>query len=367
MVPYRPEQILVQRDSWQDSTTLEILARLPGVPVRTIEDVESVLPQLNRSSDAHASGKHCLILARHLGRFLKGCPGAGAEICCNYFVVNLASNCHLECTYCFLQAYLNNPALVVYTNVDDLLEEVRLKVVSAPDRMFRIGTGEISDSLALDGITRYSRRLVPSFGSLSNVVLELKTKSDHVANLEGLEHRGRTIVSWSMNSRRITREEELKTASFEERLNAARRCQGWGYTVGFHFDPLIHYPGWERDYREAVEELFHAVDPSRIAWVSLGSLRFTGHLREIVRARFPRSRIPNGEFVPGNHGKLRYFRPIREEMYARMREWIHRAAPNVFVYLCMENRAAWENSFEVVPRNTEDLSDQMDTLVRISS
>ena len=111
-------------------------------------------------------------LARHLGRFLKGCPGAGAEICCNYFVVNLASNCHLECTYCFLQAYLNNPALVVYTNVDDLLEEVRLKVVSAPDRMFRIGTGEISDSLALDGITRYSRRLVPSFGSLSNVVLE---------------------------------------------------------------------------------------------------------------------------------------------------------------------------------------------------
>ena len=199
------------------------------------------------------------------------------------------------------------------------------------------------------------------------MVLELKTKSDHVANLEGLEHRGRTIVSWSMNSRRITREEELKTASFEERLNAARRCQGWGYTVGFHFDPLIHYPGWERDYREAVEELFHAVDPSRIAWVSLGSLRFTGHLREIVRARFPRSRIPNGEFVPGNHGKLRYFRPIREEMYARMREWIHRAAPNVFVYLCMENRAAWENSFEVVPRNTEDLSDQMDTLVRISS
>ena len=117
----------------------------------------------------------------------------------------------------------------------------------------------------------------------------------------------------------------------------------------------------------AVEEVFHAVDPLRIAWVSLGSLRFTGHLREIVRARFPRSRIPNGEFVPGNHGKLRYFRPIREEMYARMREWIHRAAPNVFVYLCMENRAAWENSFEVVPRNTEDLSDQMDTLVRISS
>src|SRR5439155_13271784 len=150
--------------------TLGILARLPGVPVRTIEDVESVLPQLNRSSDPHASGKRCLILTRHLGRFLKGCPGAGAEICCNYFVVNLASNCHLECTYCFLQAYLNNPALVLYTNVDDLLEEVRIKVVSATDRMFRICTGEISDSLDLDGITWYYRHLVLYFVSHSHVI-----------------------------------------------------------------------------------------------------------------------------------------------------------------------------------------------------
>src|SRR5881409_2856892 len=166
MVPYRPEQILVQRDSWQDGTTLEILARLPGVPVRTIEDVESVLPQLNRSSDAHASGKHCLILARHLGRFLKGCPGAGAEICYNYFVVNLASNCHMECTYCFLQSYLNNPALLVFTNVEEMLAEVEQSVSRAPGRLFRIGTGELADSLALDDITRYSTRLIPFFGAL---------------------------------------------------------------------------------------------------------------------------------------------------------------------------------------------------------
>ena len=32
------------------------------------------------------------------------------------------------------------------------------------------------------------------------------------------------------------------------RLDAARRCQGWGYRIGLHFDPLIHYDGWERDY-----------------------------------------------------------------------------------------------------------------------
>ena len=128
----------------------------------TTEGVDALPHELNRSSDPHASGKRCLILTRHRGRFMKDCPGAGAEVCCNYFVVNYASNCHLECTYCFLQSYLNNPALMVFTNLDDLLSEVGIRLRAAPGRLFRIGTGEISDSLALDSWTHYSRRLVPS-------------------------------------------------------------------------------------------------------------------------------------------------------------------------------------------------------------
>jgi spore photoproduct lyase len=255
---------------------------------------------------------------------------------------------------------------MVFTNMDDLLGEVGTRLGQAPGRLFRIGTGEISDSLALDDLTHYSRRLVPFFGRLSNGILELKTKSDRIANLECLDHRGHTVVSWSINSRRITREEELKTASFDERLAAARRCQDWGYKIGFHFDPLIHYEGWETDYQGAVEDIFRVVDASRVAWVSLGSLRFTPHLREIVRHRFPKSKIPYGEFVPGHHRKIRYFRPIREEMYARMRSWIREAAPQAFVYLCMENRAAWEHSGAVAP-DTAALSDQIDSLVKLDA
>src|SRR5206468_1511878 len=103
--------------------------------------------------------------------------------CCNYFVVNYASNCHLECTYCVLQAYLNNPALMIFTNLEDLMAEVRSRLEIAPARLLRIGTGELADSLALDEITQYSRRLIPFFATFSNAILELKTKSDRIANL----------------------------------------------------------------------------------------------------------------------------------------------------------------------------------------
>jgi spore photoproduct lyase len=365
MISYRPDELLVHAESWQDDLTLKIIDRFPGIPVRTITHPDVVLEELNRSSDPHASGKRKLILSRHPGSFLKECPGSGAEICCNYFVINYASNCHLECTYCILQSYLNNPAMMVFTNAGDLCTEVRDMLARSPRQMFRIGTGELADSLALDDITGYSRLLVPFFASLSNGILELKTKSDRIANLETLDHRGHTVVSWSLNSRPVCRTEELKAAGFDERLAAARRCQEWGYRIGFHFDPLIRYQGWEEDYEAAVREAFQAVDPTGVVWVSLGCLRFTRHLKELVRDRFPKSKIPYGEFVPGHHGKLRYFRPIREEMYAKMRSWIHEYAPGVFVYLCMESRTVWEEGMHESPASTEALSGRMDDLVRI--
>ncbi len=363
MVPCHPERVFVHKDSWEDRATHEMLQRLPDVTIRTVEDVDSLLPELQATSDYRTTGKRTLILTRNRGSFMKPCPGAGAEVCCNYTVINYALNCHMDCTYCVLQSFLNNPALTIYTNLDDLTREVGEKVLAEPQRTFRIGTGETADSLALDDITHYSNRLIPLFRRLPNAVLELKTKSALVANLQGLDHGGHTIVSWSLNPNHIIRREELKTAPLKERLEAARQCRQWGYRLAFHFDPIIYYEGWERDYGEVVHHLFAHVDPNSICWISLGCLRFTHDLKEIVRRRFPHSRIAYGEFVPGNHGKLRYFRPIREEVYAKMLAMIRSYAPQVFVYLCMENCAVWERSFGIRYMSTTSLAARMDSLV----
>jgi spore photoproduct lyase len=364
MTRYCPDRVVVEIESQQDKMTSEILERLPGVPVGSVRSAAETVGDLSRCSDSRTKGKRTLILARNPSRFLKPCPGAGAEVCCNYYVLNFALNCHFECTYCILQSYLDNPALVIFTNCEDLITDVADQLGRAPERFFRIGTGELADSLALDDITHYSRRLVPFFAGLRNGILELKTKSDQIANLQGLDHNGRTVVSWSVNARAICQTEELKTSTLEERLSSARQCQDWGYRVGFHFDPLICYEGWEEGYRSAVEEIFRAVDPAGVAWVSLGALRFMPQLRDLVRRRFPRSKVPRGEFVPGHHSKLRYFRPIREEMYSKMLGWIREFAPQVFVYLCMEDRAAWQCGMGWAPRDTAELSDRMDSIVR---
>ncbi len=352
MIPYRPKLILVHDQSRQDQCTQEILERLRGVEVRAISD---------KNIDSY--DKDTLVLMRYPGKFLRICQGAGAEICCNYHIVSYAWNCHLACSYCVLQSYLSSEALVVCTNFEDLLSDVKDTLGRFPNRTFRIGSGELADSLALDHITGYSRKIVPFFASLPNGILELKTKTDQISNLVDLDHGGHTIISWSMNSRRICRTEEPEAAAFEERLDAARQCQEWGYRVGFHFDPIIHYEDWESGYREAIKAIFSAIDPANVAWISLGALRFTPHLREMAQKRFPESKVSYGEFVPGHHGKLRYFRPIREEIYRKMRAWIREEAPGVFVYLCMESRAVWERSFGEAPRDSAHLDQQMSNIV----
>ena len=362
MIPYRPKRVLIQEQSWNDSATREILDKLPGVEIETVPDQDALLGTAAESAPA-AYPKNTLILVRYPGRFLKNCQGSGAEMCCNYFVASYAWNCHFECTYCVLRSYLSNEALVVCTNIDDMLSQIKDTLDRSPAQRYRIGTGELADSLALDHLTGYSRRLVTLFAATPNGILELKTKSSQIANLEGVDHRGHTVVSWSVNSKRISRTEEHGAATLEERLAAAAQCRKWGYKLGFHFDPLIHYEGWEDDYRESVKEIFRAVDPGAVAWISLGALRFPPHLRELVRRRFPKSRVPRGEFVPGHHGKMRYFRPIREEMYRKMYAWIREQAPGVFVYLCMENRLVWERSIGQVPGDALGFSDQLDARV----
>jgi spore photoproduct lyase len=352
MIPYHPKLVLVHDQARHDAVTQEILARLPGIETRTFAD-----------RDIGPCGKDTLILMRYPGKFLRSCQGSGAEICCNYYVVSYAWNCHLACSYCVLQSYLNIEGLVVCTNFEDLLSDIGDTLLKHPNRTYRIGTGELADSLALDHITCFSRKIVPFFASLSNGILELKTKSDQISNLKDLNHGARTIVSWSMNSRRVCHAEEPKAATFEERLAAALQCQNWGYKVGFHFDPIVYYKGWEDEYREAIREILGTVDPDNIAWISMGALRFTPHLREMAHKQFPESKVPYGEFVPGHHGKLRYFRPIREEIYRKMKSWIHEAAPQVFVYLCMESRVVWERSFGESPRNSAHLDEEMYRIV----
>ena len=357
-------RIYVEQDVADHPVTRKILARAPGIPVEVLADGKAVMPDFGTYPKSLSKGKRHLLLARNRGRFFKPCPGTREYICCDYQVLNIGMNCPMDCVYCILQAYLNNPYLSFFVNTEDLLAELSGAFAREPNRFWRIGTGEFTDSLALDRLTGLSRLLVEFMRDKEAAVLELKTKSAVIENLRGLDHGNRTIVAWSLNSPAVMAKEEIRTASLEQRLDAAARCASWGYRLAFHFDPVIYNEGWQQGYSETIARLFATVPRESIAWISMGCLRYLPPLKNIALQRFPGSRFFHEEFIGGFDGKARYFRTLRVEMYRHLYQQLQRhAAPQTCIYLCMENNDIWQDVFGFTPGERGGLAAMLDRAV----
>lgn len=296
-----------------------------------------------------ALGKRILHLATQPGTFVKQCPGSNNMLCCHYHIVNMVSNCPFDCSYCYLQTYLNQPMFTFYVNEEDIFEQVRQICARPPVSQLRVGTGELADSLALDPITEFSERLANVMADYENVRLELKTKSKSVEHLLGIKRKDQVVISWSMNPAEIIDSEEHGTARFHERVAAARFVTAAGFDVGFHFDPMIHVPGWEELYTRAATELLAAVPHEKIRWISMGALRYQPQLKPIALKRHPETKIFFDESVSGDDGKIRYLRQTRSDMFMFMNRLIKEKAPSVYTYLCMETKPVWEKAMGRLP------------------
>jgi spore photoproduct lyase len=357
-------RIHVDEDCLEDPVTKDILSRAGDIPVEIIKGGSGAMPDLGQYPKSLTPGKRHLLLKRNRGRFFKPCPGTKEYCCCDYQVLNIGMNCPMDCVYCILQAYLNNPWLSFFVNYDDLVNELSEALAGQPDRFWRIGTGEFTDSLALDRLTGLSQVLVTCMHDKKNGILELKTKTAVVENLNGLDHGGRTIVAWSLNSPAIMAREELRTATLEQRLAAAAQCAAWGYKLAFHFDPIIYHPDWQKGYTETIDRLFAAVPGESIAWISMGCLRYLPPLKEIAVQRFPNSKFFCEEFIQGLDGKSRYFRTLRVQMYKHLYRGLkERAAANTCIYLCMESNEIWQEVLGFTPEENGGLAKMLDKAV----
>ena len=355
---FSPEIIFIDKSVADHPLTLETLLQFPNTPVEYNITLDEAVQAIQKTTnDVFGAGKRNLILTRFKGSFLKKCPGISpGMVCCNYYVVNLFKNCIYDCSYCFLQDFLkNNPLLVAYVNIEDLLDELDQVFTANPNRTFRVGTGELADSLALDEIIPYSQNLIPFFNEQKNAVLELKTKSNCVKNLLTQKSPNNVIVSWSLNPQIIIDQEEKGTPSLEQRLEAALLCANKGYKIGLHLDPIIISPNWESAYHGMIEKIFEVLLPSQIEWISLGSFRYRGALKKIINERHKNTRLFTSEHIVSKDGKHRYLRSLRNEAYQNLRGFLKKISTDLNVYICMETKEVWEGVTGKMPRADEKL------------
>lgn len=353
---YIPHKIYIEESILDFPLSGRILKKLNQVPKEIIPNPQKLLQKIQNSKDTLGEGKKYLLIAKQKGSFVKPCPCTPRYIGCNYFIINQVLNCPLDCSYCILQDYLTSPFITVFANLEDLWRELDVFLNKRKGKYLRIGTGELGDSLVLDHITGNSKDLVSYFREKGNAFLELKTKSVEIRNILALKPAENVVISWSLNSFKMAEEEEEKAPGIEERIEAARLVSEKGFKLGFHFDPLIRYPGWGEDYAEVIKILLSTINPARISWISLGSLRFPPSLKTIIKQRFPHTKIIYDEFIKGKDGKLRYFKPLRLELYKKILNLIKACGgEKIPVYFCMESEEIWREVMNWIPGGSKDV------------
>lgn len=323
----------------------------------------------NPPTSSYRKGKQNLHFTSKKGEVMDTCATISDKyICCNVKVIKSVSNCPFDCSYCFLQNYLNDGNSKVVKDIQAMIEEVKEKCAKEPNRLFRIGTWELGDSLAFENESKQAQHLIEEFKSIPNAVLELKTKSNIVDPILKSDHQLKTVVSWSLNTNFIIETQEHKTARLHERLEALKKVTDAGFLVGLHFDPTIIHENWEYEYEQLIEGVFKNTNPKQIAWISLGSLRFNPEMKKKIEENFPKTAITYTEMVKGDDGKVRYPKPIRIKMYKHIIELLkkHLNLTNIspmqspkkntpLFYFCMERWDIWDTFFNEHPKSINEL------------
>ncbi len=371
MSPLEMETIFIDEASRDSKIAARIQSLFPAEKIQWVEDGFMSSHKGALSKAQFEWSKRNVLVTPFKGHFFKRCPGASqktALTCCNYYVLNLGSQCNLNCSYCYLQSYLNTPIMKIYSNIETAKTELLDMMKSFPMHPYRVGTGEIIDSLSMDELTLYSRELIPLFKEFPNWTLEFKTKSDRVDQFLDMGPVDNVHVSWSINPPEIINSEEHGTARFEERLDAAKKVVKAGFKLAFHIDPIIYHENWKENYSYLVQEITKTFSPNEVKVVSLGTLRFQPEQRLMMRERFGMdSLVTQAEMFTSDSGKMRYDWHLRTQMLQFVLNQFKSQNSAWNIFLCMETPETWATTLNKSPMKVEGLENLFRPLPKIKS
>jgi len=337
---FYPKRIFIEKSAWRSALANRFRDLFPGSKLSEIVSLKDYLRTHRKFSIADYNKRRSTAFITYENYdFFKKCPCTKKAVGCGYNILNLSLGCIFECTYCYLQGYIDVPGIIFPANIDRFFDSFP----SYKRPGMRIGTGEFSDSLMLDHLTGYSLPIVDFFRRHTDVRFEFKTKSTNIENLLKTRHSGNIVMAWSLNPQKIINQNEFLTSSLANRISMAGLCSEAGYKLAFHFDPVIYFSGWEKEYEKVIGLVFESIKPEAIAWISIGTLRFNPKIKQVIEARFPGNKILDAEMVPGFDNKLRYPSKIRHNIYKAILKMLFKHSRKLPVYLCMEDISMWRS------------------------
>ena len=187
--------------------------------------------------------------------------------------------------------------------------------------------------------------VVERFAREPDRYLMLFTKSDNVGFLRDLDHRGHTIISWSLTCETASRLADRRTSELRDRIRAMRQMQACGYRVRARLSPIVPVRNWREEYTNLLSMLFDQVSPDVITLELLGWMEVEDLLAIFDREVLDEEAVRAAEQSAGDLREFRwgpFTQATHEEVYRHCIEEVRRRSPGTPVSVCHGTAATWQ-------------------------
>jgi len=265
-------------------------------------------------------------------------------ICHSAWQLHTIEGCPMRCAYCWFGG-----ANRVLVNIEEYMDHLD-EICERPPQQRLYKWDNRSDVSCFEPEYGASELLVDYFSKKAGKYLEIYVgKTDNVEHLISLDHKGKTILQWSVSPKTQSIALEPETASWKERIEAAKVCQEAGYIIRYRFSPMIPVKGWEEEYEELVDLIFRQTEPDVISLCPFGWMDW-----DVTRSCLDLSKL-DPQYVAAMEAEAPFLRkrgftaggghPIphdaRAYLLKKVIDAIRSRHPTIPIALCLETLEMW--------------------------
>ncbi|MCD6362119.1 MAG: hypothetical protein J7M38_14775 [Armatimonadetes bacterium] len=335
---------MIERHGWRDSRLRQGKHNEHAEPAlvftlhrgKAAPEIEPVLAQCPDGTPASLVGN----LLGHGGAMLAGDRSEMGLVCRPRVQFDTIYGCPHGCKYCS-----GGKVAIIFANVEEFIEREVVPYSEAnPWQKVFMFNSCLTDTLCFEPEYGISELLAEYYASTPDQHYLIHTKSANVDFLRDVDHRGRIIVLWSLTSETASRLVEPGSATMEERIEAARKCQEAGYTVRYKFKPIVPVRGWREECERMMDLAFAQTRPDNIGLFTLAWMN-ADEFGQIIDPA-----LLDPAFVAAAEESADEMRGVaagpfpheaRAEIYDFYLREIRRHDSEVPVFLCTETPAMW--------------------------
>jgi hypothetical protein len=258
--------------------------------------------------------------------------------CQSALELNIVDGCVFRCTYCGFGRYI-----VFYLDVERLIDGLDECFEQYPSqRLYKYSN--MTDLPPFEPELNAIPPMIKRFSLEPHRYLMLFTKSDNVDFMQDLDHRGHTIISWSLTCDTASRLVDKRAASLVDRIGAMAKMQAVGYPVRARLSPIVPLVNWREEYTNLFELLFTQTQPDVITMELLGWMNVDDLLAIFDRSDLDQSALQNAVESCETLRDVRwgpFTQETHEEIYSYCIDEVRRLSPKTAISVCHGTSETW--------------------------